>query len=121
MTTPVPVQLTFQRGEVLVAALAGELDMSNVGPVGEQIIAEIGDHDAVLVDLSELAFMDSSGLAMLNRLAGHTIAKGRHLRIVAGVDTAPRRILEIINLGIPVDDTRAAAQAALALGGEPGR
>jgi anti-anti-sigma factor len=109
----VPVELTFERGEVLVATLAGELDMSNVGPVGEQIVAELGDHEAVLVDLSELTFMDSSGLAMLNRLAALTIAQGRRMHIAAGKDTAPRRILEIINLGIPVDDTRAVAYAAL--------
>jgi hypothetical protein len=60
--------------------------------------------------------MDSSGVAMLNRLSGQANAHDRPLRIVAGKSTAPRRILEIVSLGIPIDDTRADALAALDLG-----
>ena len=110
-----PLHLAIEPGEVLVIVLAGELDMSNVPATEAEIHMDREASRAVLVDLSDLTFMDSSGVAMLNRLAGQAIGLDRPLRIVAGKGTAPRRILEIVSLGIPIDDSRADAIAALDL------
>ena len=53
-----------------VVRLAGELDISNVEKI-EAELAGMADTLAapLIVDLSALAFMDSSGIAMLLRLA----------------------------------------------------
>jgi anti-sigma B factor antagonist len=56
---------------VFVVRLAGEIDISNAGTLGttlDAMIAEAAGH--IVVDLSGLEFMDSSGIAMLLRAAG---------------------------------------------------
>ena len=53
-----------------VVAIAGEVDISNVGGVEAEFAALVGAaRRPVVVDLSALAFMDSSGVAMLLRAA----------------------------------------------------
>ncbi len=53
-----------------VLKITGELDISNVGSVQTAIQATFGGGlDSLVFDLSELEFIDSSGLAMLLALA----------------------------------------------------
>ena len=52
--------------KTVVAVLKGEVDMSNAASVRLQIANSVTpDDDALLVDLSELAFIDSAGLHAL--------------------------------------------------------
>ncbi len=50
-------------------SLAGELDISNVMAVEAQVDAIVSSGQKVSFDLSALTFMDSSGIAMLLRVA----------------------------------------------------
>jgi len=53
-----------------VLKITGELDMSNVGSFRTAIDATFGQvSDRIVFDLSELGFLDSSGLAMLFAVA----------------------------------------------------
>ena len=53
-------------GDVATVFLAGELDLSNVAPVRNVIDDACGEERPRLVfDLSQLRFMDSSGLGLL--------------------------------------------------------
>jgi anti-sigma B factor antagonist len=56
-----------------VIAIAGEVDMSNVASIEAALEALLAERPARLVfDLSELSFIDSSGIAVLLRAAGKT-------------------------------------------------
>jgi anti-sigma B factor antagonist len=58
---------------VAVIRLAGEIDMSNVDSLRDVIEPVLEDAPArVDFDLSDLAFMDSSGIALLLRVAAKT-------------------------------------------------
>jgi anti-sigma B factor antagonist len=92
-------------GECCVVALHGELDMAQA-PVLTHAFAELSDSgDEVVVDLSELSFIDSTGIqALINAAAV--------IRDHGGVMTlrAPKadiqRIFEIVRLGelLPIED-----------------
>jgi|Tabmets5t2r1_1033131.scaffolds.fasta_scaffold73661_2 anti-sigma B factor antagonist len=51
--------------EARVIRARGEVDMSSVGELRRQIDAARGDGAATLLDLSEVTFMDSTGLHLL--------------------------------------------------------
>ena len=56
-----------------VVRLVGEIDISNAESVGAKFDQLIGDEtDQLVVDLGALQFMDSSGIAMLLRIAART-------------------------------------------------
>jgi anti-anti-sigma factor len=77
-----------------VVKLVGEIDFANADALGERLDSLIGDGDTrLVVDLSALEFMDSSGIAMLLRAAGRveSIAVRNPTEVV-------RRIIECTGL-----------------------
>lgn len=60
--------------------VSGELDLSNIGTLEAELQGLNGD-GTVLLDLTHLDFMDSSGLALLARAADTTQSGGRSLAI----------------------------------------
>lgn len=62
--------------------LSGELDLANAGLVEEALIAALGDYGAVVLDLGELTFMDSSGIEAFIGAAQRAKAGGGQFRIV---------------------------------------
>ena len=61
------LQLRSQReGDVHTIALSGEMDLSNAGEVERELRqAETTDAQTIVVDLSRLQFMDSTGIRLL--------------------------------------------------------
>ena len=53
-----------------VVKLIGEIDLSNADTLGDTLAAFTGEGGHLVIDLSALEFMDSSGIAMLLRAAG---------------------------------------------------
>ena len=81
-------------GRYLVEA-SGELDVSNVEVFDEAIVeAEATDAREIVVDLSELAFMDSSGLRAILQAHARSQADSNRLRLVRG----PRRVQRVFEL-----------------------
>ena len=61
--------ITFD-GDGVVIMLSGEIDLSNVETVREKIEPTVAKRaQQVVFDLRELTFMDSSGIALLLRIA----------------------------------------------------
>jgi anti-anti-sigma factor len=86
----------WRRGEVVVAALTGELDVSNAAALEREIVLEVGNDAAGLVlDLAGLAFMDSSGVHLLFHLAERLAVRGRRLAAIAPIGGPARRVLEL--------------------------
>lgn len=80
----------LQTGEVHVY-LGGELDMSSALPLEERLRdIEGSEPDVLVLDLSELKFLDSTGLRLI--VAAHTRAQraGRRLAIVQGTRAVKR-------------------------------
>lgn len=63
--------ITFD-GEGVVIMLSGEIDLSNIDVLFDKIEPVVAKRaQPVVFDLRELTFMDSSGIALLLRIAAH--------------------------------------------------
>jgi len=86
-------------GEVL-ARLRGELDMETVDAVRARLSEAIGSATTTLiVDLSEVTFMDSSGVELLFRLRGELAVRQMQLRLILAPGALIRRTLEVTDGG----------------------
>jgi anti-sigma B factor antagonist len=97
-----------ERGEMVVARLKGELDIAGAPGLGDSI------NDAVptsarglVVDCTELDFIDSSGIAMLFGLARQLGSRRQELRVVAREGKPVARVLQIVEFdrAAPVHET----------------
>jgi anti-sigma B factor antagonist len=89
--------------DVAVVALSGEFDLAGVQAFeGELAKVEQTGAEVVLVDLSGLGFMDSSGLRALVMADQRATKTGRRLAIVPG-PPAIRRVFEITQLDDRLD------------------
>ena len=106
MTTPAwqPFSVTVTReADRAVVALRGELDMSGVGRAQEAIEqAEEGGANLLVLDLSELDFIDSTGLEVMLRAARRAHDSGRRL-IVQRPSRYVRRLLEMTAIDQSLD------------------
>jgi anti-sigma B factor antagonist len=84
---------------VVVAAIEGEIDLSNASAVSESIIHALpNDSLGVVVDLSEVRYIDSAGIGMFFE-AIRRLAERRQTLALALPDESPvRRLLKITNL-----------------------
>jgi anti-anti-sigma factor len=78
-----------QHDDVVVARVGGEIDISNVGPARQELAAGVpGSARGLVVDLSETAHLDSSGVYLLFELA-RTLEQRRQRICVVAPPTAP--------------------------------
>jgi anti-anti-sigma factor len=104
-----------ERGEVCVASVRGELDVSNAPATGDAIASEVRiEARALIVDFSELEFLDSSAISMLFSLARRLGERRQELHVVAPQAGAVARVLEIVEFdrAAPVHDSLDEALAA---------
>jgi anti-anti-sigma factor len=94
---------TTSDGDVARIVLTGEFDLAGV-PEFEHRIAEVEGEapEAIVIDLSGLTFMDSSGLRALITADDRARKHGRRLAIVPG-PPAVRRVFEITKLDTRLD------------------
>jgi anti-sigma B factor antagonist len=102
-------------GRATVVALAGELDLSTVPRLQSCLLEQQGAGAPVIVDLSQVSFIDSSGIGALVR-AFHGSENGRRLLTVIAPNTQVERVLQVtgIDRALPLFGDRAAALATLA-------
>ena len=96
----------------MVVSVAGEVDLSTSPPLREALEQAVAQGPNVVVDLSGVTFLDSTGLGDLVRARESALSLGGHLQLVL---TQPRirRVLEITGLDAVFDihETLAAATA----------
>lgn len=81
-------------------AISGEIDIDNAADVERQIVDAIDNlATEVLVDLTNLDYMDSSGLRILFGLAARLEVLQIKLRVIAPPGTPTRRVLELAGFG----------------------
>lgn len=102
-----------EEGGVQVIALAGELDIDSVDELEAALAgASESGRPRVCLDMSQLAFIDSTGLAAVIR-AHLTVVEGGGSFAVVAVPGTVRRTLEttgLLEMLSVVDDRRAALQ-----------
>lgn len=107
MTAYAEVDAWTSKG-VQVVRISGEVDLTNAVEVRDAIshVASV-DATVIVVDLTETAYLDSSGIAMLFRLAERLAQSRQELRIVVPPDSPLRTALELTDLPhtIPVQHT----------------
>jgi len=103
---------------IRVIAVRGELDLSTAPGLEPLLEEALRGPEAVIVDLTECEFIDSTGIALVVRawqqIAGEEGGTGRKL-IVCSSNTQVGRVLEISGLGqsIPIHTSREEGLAAL--------
>ena len=81
--------------EAIVVRLAGEIDIANAGAFEARILAEGGDSGALIVDLSEVTYFDSSGVHLLDHVVAAAEGAGRSVRVVVPEGNPARTVLRI--------------------------
>jgi anti-anti-sigma factor len=86
-----------RRGDAYVIVLVGELDLDGAPRLEEELLsAEATDAASIVVDLRELAFIDSTGLRLLVMAAERSQSNGR-FTILRGPKEV-HRVFEITDL-----------------------
>jgi anti-anti-sigma factor len=99
---------------VPVAAISGEVDISNVDEVRAQLIALPNFAPGLVVDLRRVDYLDSTGVSLLHDLAGRLRERSQRLIVVCPPGSPPRRVLELTGLvtrTTVVDELAPAVQA----------
>lgn len=85
-------------GGTRVIRLSGELDLANAAAVEAELDTAFGDgNGGIVLDLAELTFIDSTGIALLINAVGREDGNAR-LRIVPSRGLAVNRVLKATGL-----------------------
>ena len=98
---------TSHRPEATVIRVVGEVDISNARTLRDAIVAAIpAEASLVVIDLGDTAYLDSTGIEMLFRLAELLRTRRQELRLVVPPGATVRTVVELTKVGqvIPVDD-----------------
>lgn len=100
---------------VVIAQVSGEIDMSNAGDL-RVALSSITPNDALglVLDLSEVEYVDSAGIHLIYRLRDSLRTRGQQLRLVIPPDSAVQQTLELAGIqpGAEIVETLEAAQEA---------
>jgi anti-sigma B factor antagonist len=90
------IELRHQEG-MQVIVLHGEIDMHSATGLRERLLAALQNPTGLVVDMSDVGFIDSSGIAIL--VEGYKRAKQHSQAFaLAGVRTAPMQVLQLTRL-----------------------
>jgi anti-anti-sigma factor len=84
-----------QRGTICLVRVHGEIDLSNAHEVSSEIGDAMGQEARrLVVDLSDITYLDSAGVALLLRLAERLRSRRRQLHLVVPRGSPVRRVLD---------------------------
>jgi anti-anti-sigma factor len=96
-----PLEIETEReGDSITIALSGEMDVSTVQRLDLAIRrAEEADVGRIVLDLSELAFLDSTGLSVLLKAGARHRENGNRLRFIPSNHDAVQRVIALTDTG----------------------
>ncbi|XVS66445.1 STAS domain-containing protein [Actinosynnema sp. CA-299493] len=115
--SPTPELTTESHGDATIVRVVGDIDMVNSDDLRDRCVELLDSGvDALVIDLSEVPFFASSGIAALGQIRAHNASLSpRPVHVVAG--RAVRRSLtatamdKLLPLHETLEDALAAAQA----------
>jgi len=96
--TPFAVHLEPMRDGWVRVRVEGELALSSSSTLERAVEAELRANSHVLLDLSQIEFIDSAGLRAMTALVRMAKASGRQLRLSSDLPAHARRLMEIVGL-----------------------
>ncbi len=93
--------MTVRRAEVggyVVVHVTGEVDALTAGRLGDAVVDALGDGRPVVLDLTDVRFLDSAGLATLLRVTDDSEDRGEPLRIAVDHNRPVVRPIQITGL-----------------------
>lgn len=110
MITPRP-KIT-QDGDIVLAELEGEFDLSNTVDLGDHLLRAVpNDAVGLVVDLSAVRYLDSAGIRVLFEIARKLAACRQGLALSLPENSSLRRLLEVtgVDSAIMICSSRADA------------
>jgi anti-sigma B factor antagonist len=84
-------------GDVVVARLMGEIDLANARPIGSLVGGAVtNDAMGVVLDLSDVTYLDSSGVHLIFELAERLSDRQQQLALVVPAEARIRRVLDLV-------------------------
>ena len=103
MTDHRPQMQTESEDGRVVVRLSGEIDLSNVDDLEAEIGGAIAEAQNVVVDLTEIEFIDSRGLRLLKRVSTAVARSDGTLLVVAPASSVARSVLDMTGLSQELD------------------
>ncbi len=97
-------------------ALKGDIDLASAGTTRDSLLEQISNRLlAVVLDLSEVTYLDSAGLQLVFDLAERLRTRGQKLTVVAPLETVAQEVIAVAGMKhlIPVEEELAATLAGL--------
>jgi anti-anti-sigma factor len=101
---------------ILIARLAGEVDLSNVEDIRTVLVDAVShDTEFLILDLTKTSYLDSTGVRLLFELAERLQGRRQELRLVVDDATLVQRVVVLTHLDqrVPLDSTVEQAVAAV--------
>jgi anti-anti-sigma factor len=102
-------------GDVVVAAVEGEIDASNARAIGDRLRQTITNRGrALIVDLAATTYLDSAGINLLFEIGNELRERQQRLLVVVAEPSPIARMLEITGLvaAVPMHPTLETALVA---------
>ena len=98
--TPELARLSLEsQGDIELARVAGEVDASNVGELSERLLASVSNQArAVVLDLSETSYIDSSGISLIFDAAARLKNRRQELRLVVTPQSFVGEVLAAVSM-----------------------
>jgi anti-sigma B factor antagonist len=90
------IELRHENG-IQIIALQGEIDMHSAAGLRERLLGALRHNQSVIIDMSAVKFVDSSGIAIL--VEGYKVAKNNAQGFaLAGINPAPMQVMQLTRL-----------------------
>lgn len=103
-------------GDVVVAVVCGELDASNVGWAEARVRGMLTNRrTGLVVDLTQVSYLDSAGIALVFTLAGAVREHQQELALAVDLTSPIARMLKLtgVDRAVPIATERGDAVALL--------
>ena len=97
-SAPFALRLEPMDGNWVRVCVEGELALTSSSALELAVERELAANSDVLLDLSRIDFIDSTGLRAMTALVRSAKANGRNLRLSADLPRHARRLMEIVGL-----------------------
>lgn len=104
-------------GRVVVARLSGELDLSNTATIGGALTEAVrNDALALIIDLTDVEYLDSAGIHLVYELREKLRTRGQTLQLVIPAESPASDALRLAGVSGHVATTETVGAALAAVG-----